>query len=130
MPEPVRACLACGREYQRRMLRCPGCETIGVQFLYKYCRFDEYSLSSLADRATWFPTVASLNDPFEFSFALRDMEIDGVPIDVGSLEQARADIKRYGVLSLSEINNDILMWSHYAGAHSGYCLQFERREDN
>ncbi len=34
-------------------------------------------------------------------------------------------IKPYGIYSLSEINNDILMWSHYGHAHSGICLEFD-----
>jgi hypothetical protein len=29
-----------------------------------------------------------------------------------------------GVVSFSEINDDILMWSHYAGRHNGVCIEF------
>ena len=32
--------------------------------------------------------------------------------------------KHYGVLSLSERWNSILMWSHYADFHKGYCVGF------
>jgi hypothetical protein len=32
--------------------------------------------------------------------------------------------QEYGVLCLSAIENDILMWSHYAEAHSGVCFKF------
>ena len=28
------------------------------------------------------------------------------------------------VVSFSEINDDILMWSHYAGRHNGVCIEF------
>ena len=31
-----------------------------------------------------------------------------------------------GVLSLSEVGDDILMWSHYANGHRGICLKFRR----
>lgn len=31
-----------------------------------------------------------------------------------------------GVLCLSEVNDDILMWSHYADNHRGFCLQFDK----
>jgi len=31
----------------------------------------------------------------------------------------------FGVLSLSEIPDDILMWSHYANNHDGLCLEFD-----
>jgi len=29
-----------------------------------------------------------------------------------------------GVISFSEINDNILMWSHYAGGHNGICVEF------
>ncbi len=31
-----------------------------------------------------------------------------------------------GLLSLSEVDDDILMWSHYADGHRGLCLRFRR----
>jgi hypothetical protein len=33
--------------------------------------------------------------------------------------------QRIGLYCLSEHNDSILMWSHYAADHSGYCLEFE-----
>jgi len=39
-------------------------------------------------------------------------------------ETAQGAFSRTGVLCLSEINNDILMWSHYADGHRGICLEF------
>jgi hypothetical protein len=32
----------------------------------------------------------------------------------------------YGVLSLSAKNDNILMWSHYADYHKGFCIEFKR----
>ncbi len=34
-----------------------------------------------------------------------------------------------GVISFSEVNNDILMWSHYAGGHNGLCIEFRCNND-
>jgi hypothetical protein len=34
----------------------------------------------------------------------------------------------YGVLCLSEINDDILMWSHYGNSHTGFCIEFSNEE--
>lgn len=42
----------------------------------------------------------------------------------------RKSIKPWGIYSLSEINNDILMWSHYAKAHTGICLKFDSKIEN
>src|SRR5438477_4992628 len=39
-------------------------------------------------------------------------------------EMFEKHIPRDGVLSLSEIPDDILMWSHYADGHRGICLKF------
>ncbi len=39
-------------------------------------------------------------------------------------------MKQMGVLSLSEINNNILMWSHYSESHTGFCIEFERTDSN
>lgn len=33
--------------------------------------------------------------------------------------------RKIGLYCLSEVNDSILMWSHYAEDHRGYCLEFE-----
>jgi len=38
------------------------------------------------------------------------------------------EAKDSGVFSLSEKNNNILMWSHYANDHKGFCIEFERKD--
>lgn len=35
--------------------------------------------------------------------------------------------KLIGVLSLSEKNSNLLMWSHYARSHKGFCIGFDER---
>ncbi len=46
-----------------------------------------------------------------------------------SLEKHMEEARESGVFSLSEINNNILMWSHYAENHTGFCIEFERKDD-
>ena len=36
--------------------------------------------------------------------------------------------KDFGILSLSSISNDILMWSHYSDMHRGFCVGFDSRK--
>lgn len=38
-------------------------------------------------------------------------------------------VNRVGVLSLSAVNDNILLWSHYADGHAGLCLQFPGQRD-
>ena len=45
----------------------------------------------------------------------------------GSLIQ---DIEKWGIYCLSEVLDNILMWSHYANAHRGFCLEFESRQSD
>lgn len=47
-----------------------------------------------------------------------------------SVSTARQDSMKLGVFCLSETNDNILMWSHYAGGHRGFCIEFERSETN
>jgi hypothetical protein len=39
-------------------------------------------------------------------------------------------IQDIGVVSLSEVSDHILMWSHYANQHRGFCVEFERGDSN
>lgn len=36
-----------------------------------------------------------------------------------------AEMNKVGVLCVSEVNDDILMWSHYADSHRGICIEFD-----
>lgn len=70
-----------------------------------------------------------LNDPFEFSIT-RDISID---LEKIRMEQATREdgfreyienFKSYGVISLSETYDNLLMWSHYADEHRGAVFEF------
>jgi hypothetical protein len=124
MSEPKMMCVNCGTEFAKRIIRCPNCREIGVSKLYKYVRYYEHSLSILKNKSIWFSAAECLNDPFEFGFYCPEMHINGVPIDAASFENAVRTMKRMGVLSLSEINDNILMWSHYSESHTGFCIEF------
>jgi hypothetical protein len=45
-------------------------------------------------------------------------------------DQMHGMCQRAGVLSLSSINDDILMWAHYANCHRGLCIEYSRATDN
>ena len=42
----------------------------------------------------------------------------------------RNDLRNSGVFCMSELNNNILMWSHYADCHKGFCVEFIRNQNN
>ncbi len=39
-------------------------------------------------------------------------------------------VQNSGVISFSETNDNILMWSHYANQHYGFCLELKRSKNN
>ena len=45
-------------------------------------------------------------------------------------KKLRDDLKNSGVFCMSELNDNILMWSHYADNHRGFCIEFVRKPDN
>jgi hypothetical protein len=48
---------------------------------------------------------------------------EGLHNEFGIQKQAEA-IKEFGILSTCMVNENILLWSHYADQHKGVCLQF------
>lgn len=44
-------------------------------------------------------------------------------------KHAQEFLDQRGVACFSEINDDLLMWSHYADRYTGYCLGFNTRYD-
>jgi hypothetical protein len=118
--------------------------------LYKYQRVTQYSLQSLADQTVWLSSPASFNDPFDCAINLdRKKLAESVAHAVEKITQnsvvedslkapsaqdelayvqlrdgLRAEMQKIGVLCLSETPNEILMWSHYAEYHKGFCIEY------
>jgi hypothetical protein len=103
-----------------------------MTFLYKYRNFTKNSLEILIKRAVYFSKSIDFNDPFDgqllpvhFMAEMRELGYQGDNADIltaNSFVQER--LEGYGVLSLSRRRDNILMWSHYANAHKGFCLGF------
>lgn len=51
---------------------------------------------------------------------------DGMQIRAEEQESIERSLDTNGIVCLSETNDDILMWSHYADAHKGLCLVFAK----
>ena len=98
------------------------------------------------NKKIWLATPESFNDPFDCNIKFKsefnseafhkylkqtnrgtgDLTIDYVTF-LQRLEEFRnKDIKKFGVFSMSQINDNILMWSHYANQHEGFCIEFVR----
>ncbi len=76
--------------------------------LYKYTRINNNTSSALIERYTWYPKPSTLNDPF----------------DCGLSQSLMGTNDQWGILSLSAIYANIMMWSHYAESHRGVCIEY------
>ncbi len=121
-----------------------------VTHLYKYREYNTNSLSILINKKIWLATPDSFNDPFDCNIKFKSeinseafrkylKQTDRATGDLNrdyktfleKLEEFRnKDIKKFGVFSMSQINDNILMWSHYANQHEGFCIEFVRSSNN
>ena len=106
--------------------------------LFKYRSFEANSLSILINQNLYFSNPIDFNDPFDgqldiYNGLKRLAEIDEefilpdekeLSVQVNAIVESFKDL---GVLSLSERFDSILMWSHYANHHKGFCLGFSRK---
>lgn len=121
--------------------------------LFKYRPFSEYSIKSLKNAELWFSKPECLNDPFDFSILFDESSITfenvrdfigyklQVPFNQDYYNNKREEIieisrkiikeineeniKTRGVTCFSEVNDDLLMWAHYADSFKGFCLEFD-----
>ena len=123
--------------------------------LYKYQTLTAYSLASLINSTVWLAKPSSFNDPFDCALTLdwlrykesvkhaitiamerakpeglkREHLMDIWPGDKEAFEDFRNNLKTLfqdiGVLCLSEIADSMLMWSHYANHHRGFCIEYD-----
>ncbi len=121
-----------------------------ITSLFKYCPIGKNQLSALAQRKIWYSKPAKFNDPFDTKFTVTgrrhvfEQEVDSQklshifgedmseamvfqkkPLDE-HLVTFQSGIENLGILSLASCETNLLMWSHYASAHKGMCLEFKR----
>ncbi len=134
--------------------------------LYKYQKFNNYSIKNLKNTKIYFNRPIDFNDPFDITASMENIEYTNSDvveyynksIDEGKLGNSRrvtkySEIpetiinqiesaideiakstqekrsKKTGCSCFSETNKDILMWSHYADGHRGFCLEFDTSFD-
>ena len=124
------------------------------QYLYKYYAFNDYAEKIFTNNELYFPSPIEFNDPFdskgiiefkgtkqqqkEYLIDLHDRRFPGMDevtknekinmiIQNGQLDnfEPSSHLDELGVFCMSEINDNILMWSHYSDKHSGFCLEFD-----
>ncbi len=85
---------------------------IDRKIFFKYCPFNINTIDALANQYFYFPDKLRLNDPIE----LPHIKYSEIPDDI---------LSNYRIFSLSENNNSMLMWSHYANNHKGISIGYK-----
>lgn len=121
--------------------------------LYKYQSLSAYSLAGLVNGSIWLSEPSAFNDPFDCAITLDRQrmdesiqhaievalegtgrnDLDGIrAADRQAFEAYRSQIldllQSVGICSFSAVSNHLLMWSHYANNHRGFCVEYDSRE--
>jgi hypothetical protein len=83
-------------------------------------------LECLKKDEVWFSTLQSLNDPYENILCYDIMSYDDHGLYLDNVRDELEKIKdNIGIFSLSRNRSNLVMWSHYANNHKGYCVEFD-----
>lgn len=101
-----------------------------VEF-FQYRGDEDRNITNLEEEIVWASAVRNVNDPFDCDFstsALDELEMK-IPKDViESVRKTIIDLKESLAIScFSERKDSILMWSHYANKHKGFCACYDVR---
>jgi hypothetical protein len=90
--------------------------------LYKYRSLENFKfiVDILINKRLYAAKYFDLNDPMEGVYSYQSGELDE-----NIRKRLLGEKKELRICSLSEINNDILMWSHYANGHRGVAIGVE-----
>lgn len=117
----------------------------GKILLYKYRSVNNCNIELLRNNKIYIPTPEQLNDPFDCCIERLNRLFDEIDKREKSIMKNRIDqndkilksasrkrkseirklFNSFGVYSLSQVNNSVAMWTHYADTHKGFCLEFE-----
>jgi hypothetical protein len=83
--------------------------------LYKYFQYNDQSLTALRETRFWAAHPSKFNDPFDCAFSVD-----------GNLRALYSNYtKSKAICCFSKRVDSILMWSHYANNHTGFCVGFD-----
>ena len=115
--------MVCYKAPKRCSISCQLSEDIVLNKIYKYTPLRLDFFDNLMIRAS---QKYALNDPFELRPSHKIKGSKTNKDDFKALaEQSYFD---YAVVSLTETNNNLLMWSHYADQHKGIVIEFDTSE--
>lgn len=110
-----------------------------LKYLYKYFSPEIYNLDAIANENVWMSRPSDFNDPYDSAINLDSEYIKNIMSNQNTSDYIKSNINdicgniqfsindfnnRVRVSCYSEIDNSILMWSHYAQNHKGFCAEY------
>ena len=125
------------------------------EYLYKYCPINRHTLDMISSNEAYFSLPKDFNDPFDCNIIPEIVYTKEEHIIVLNTMKGRLTSEEYKILEdnptkameqawegtinnirnslrifcLSAINNNVMMYSHYADSHKGICLEFLVSDD-
>jgi hypothetical protein len=101
--------------------------------IFKFYSNDEngFNLNALKNKYLFHNSYLSFNDPFDCNINLVSFERNGKLKKTNKKKQEsfKNKLNNIGICCFTGNKNSILMWSHYSDSHKGYCLEFEKKEN-
>ena len=91
--------------------------------MYKFFPPNEFSFDSLEHGYIFHSNPSNFNDPFDSSIGLimANFQDNNDPKIINEVKKL---MNKIGTSCFSESHDSILMWSHYAGNHKGFCIKY------
>lgn len=125
-------------------------------YIYKYYSDKPEKLETVKNNKMWYSAPVNFNDVFDCDISVDEKELfnsllqmnpdkrqirKGSPMwiqlkgvihkEIQSLQSTFEDLKTTtGISCLSELNDSLLMWAHYANNHRGMCVEYNLLEIN
>ncbi len=94
--------------------------------LYKYRSLSgssrDRTIKSISENEIYFTSRSQFNDPLDCKLKVHGLSTQE-QAEIGSTLDAT------GIFCLSEVNDNPLMWSHYADSHKGVCIEYSISDD-
>ena len=101
-------------------------------YLYSFRRFNEYSLSDLINKEITVSPSKNMNDPFDSIINLwsNEKQLEKTCKEHKHVKNLSRSFDYFRIRSFcngdtEDALNSLLMWSHYADEHRGYCIKYK-----
>lgn len=94
--------------------------------VFKYYGTKDIYIHSLKEKYLYHSDFISFNDPFDCNIELINFEKTGKSKKESNIEiSIRNKLSNIGICCFTRNVNSILMWSHYASNHKGFCIEYK-----